>query len=94
MGTAAGHSVVKHGSNRPSRSGRLSIAVVGFVLVVALVWFLPAREWTIALAQRIRGAGATGVLIFIAADELLLRVAQLVTLMRCFMPLPPARSSR
>jgi uncharacterized membrane protein YdjX (TVP38/TMEM64 family) len=67
MGTAAGHSVVKHGSNRPSRSGRLSIAVVGFVLVVGLVWFLPAREWTIALVQRIRGAGATGVLIFIAA---------------------------
>ena len=40
--------------------------MVGLVAVVALVWLLPVREWTIALAERIRGAGATGVFIFMA----------------------------
>ncbi len=34
--------------------------------MVTLAWFLPVRDWTIALAERIRGAGATGVFIFIA----------------------------
>jgi uncharacterized membrane protein YdjX (TVP38/TMEM64 family) len=34
--------------------------------MVTLAWFLPVREWTMALAERIRGAGAAGVLLFIA----------------------------
>jgi uncharacterized membrane protein YdjX (TVP38/TMEM64 family) len=64
--TAARRSAVKRASNRPSRDGRLGVAVVGLVLVVTLAWFLPVTEWTIALAEGIRGAGATGVLIFVA----------------------------
>jgi len=46
--------------------GRLALGVVGLGVVLTLAWFLPVREWTIALAERIRGAGATGVFIFIA----------------------------
>jgi uncharacterized membrane protein YdjX (TVP38/TMEM64 family) len=45
---------------------RLTVAVVGLVVVVTLAWFLPVTDWTIGLAERIRGAGATGLLIFIA----------------------------
>jgi uncharacterized membrane protein YdjX (TVP38/TMEM64 family) len=33
---------------------------------VALWWFLPVREWATALADRLRGAGPKGVLLFVA----------------------------
>jgi uncharacterized membrane protein YdjX (TVP38/TMEM64 family) len=52
--------------HRPRRYGRLIIGVVAVALVVTLAWLLPGQEWTIALAERIRGAGATGVLMFVA----------------------------
>ncbi len=45
---------------------RLALAAIGIVALVAVVWTLPVKEWTIALAERIRGAGGTGVVIFIA----------------------------
>ena len=66
MRTAADKSPVTRASHRSWRYGRLAIGVVGVVLVVTLAWFLPVREWTIAVAERIRGAGATGVLMFVA----------------------------
>jgi uncharacterized membrane protein YdjX (TVP38/TMEM64 family) len=50
----------------PSQYRRLASGVLGFGLLVALVWFLPVKEWTVALAERIRGAGAIGVVAFIA----------------------------
>jgi hypothetical protein len=33
-------------------------------VVVALAWFLPVKDWTIVLAERIRGAGMSGALVF------------------------------
>jgi uncharacterized membrane protein YdjX (TVP38/TMEM64 family) len=74
---------VKRASNRPSRYGRVAGAVVGLVLVVTLAWFLPVTEWTIALAERLRGAGAIGVLIFVAvyvAAEVALVPGSLLTM--------------
>lgn len=44
---------------------RIVLGVGALVFVLALGWLLPVRHWTIALAERIRGAGPTGVLIFI-----------------------------
>jgi uncharacterized membrane protein YdjX (TVP38/TMEM64 family) len=49
----------------PSQYRRLASGVFGLGLLVALAWFLPVKEWTVALAERIRGAGATGVVAFI-----------------------------
>lgn len=43
------------------------IVVTALLLIVALGWLLPIRSWTLALADYVRGAGATGVLLFIAA---------------------------
>jgi uncharacterized membrane protein YdjX (TVP38/TMEM64 family) len=40
--------------------------VVAIGLLVTISWILPVREWTVALADRLRGAGAKGVLIFVA----------------------------
>lgn len=57
---------VMRSSDRSAHYGRLAVAAVGLVVVVTLAWFLPVKEWTIALAERIRGAGATGILLFIA----------------------------
>jgi uncharacterized membrane protein YdjX (TVP38/TMEM64 family) len=74
---------MKRASSRPSRYSRLAGVVLGLVLVVALTWVLPLRDWTIALAERIRGAGATGVLIFVAvyvAAELVLVPGSLLTM--------------
>lgn len=45
---------------------RVSLGVGTVALVLLLVWMLPVRQWTIALAERIRGAGMTGALIFVA----------------------------
>lgn len=70
-------------SDRPAHYGRLAVGAVGLVLVGTLAWFLPVREWTIALAERIRGAGATGVFIFIAvyvAAEVALVPGSLLTM--------------
>jgi len=41
--------------------------LAGIILVVALGWFLPVREWTLALADYVRDAGALGVVVFVAA---------------------------
>ena len=44
-----------------------AVIFVGAIgLVVAISWILPVREWTVALAERLRGSGAKGVLIFVA----------------------------
>jgi uncharacterized membrane protein YdjX (TVP38/TMEM64 family) len=50
------------------RSTSLDVAVlIGAIgLVVILSWLLPVREWTVALADRLRGAGVQGALIFVA----------------------------
>ncbi len=42
-------------------------AFAGIILVVAFGWFLPVREWTLALADCVRDAGALGVVVFVAA---------------------------
>jgi uncharacterized membrane protein YdjX (TVP38/TMEM64 family) len=49
-----------------STSIRIAIGAAAVALVLALWWILPVRHWTIALAERIRGAGLTGALIFVA----------------------------
>lgn len=53
---------------RMTRSAAVrTVAGVGtLVLLLALGWILPAREWTIALAERIRGEGLRGALLFVA----------------------------
>lgn len=40
--------------------------ILGIGAVIALSWILPVREWSIALADRLRGAGTRGVVLFIA----------------------------
>lgn len=45
---------------------RLVLAAGVVAVLVGLAWVLPVSEWTLALAGRIRGAGAGGVLVFIA----------------------------
>jgi len=45
---------------------RIALGVGAVAVVVALGLVLPIRQWTIALAERIRGAGPAGVLIFVA----------------------------
>jgi uncharacterized membrane protein YdjX (TVP38/TMEM64 family) len=45
---------------------KIALFAAAFGLVVALSWLLPVREWTVALAERLRGAGGTGVVAFIA----------------------------
>jgi len=45
---------------------RIAFVIAALVAVIALWWFLPVRDWTTALAERIRGAGLQGVLIFVA----------------------------
>jgi uncharacterized membrane protein YdjX (TVP38/TMEM64 family) len=51
------------------RTGSSKAALIAGVigLVVILSWLLPVREWVVALAERLRGAGARGVLIFMTA---------------------------
>ncbi len=70
-------------THRPSHFGRIAIGIVAVVLVAALAWFLPVKEWTIALAGHIRGAGARGVAIFIlvyVAAEVALVPGSLLTM--------------
>ena len=43
------------------------VAVAAVILIVAIGWLLPVRPWTLALADYVQGAGAKGVLLFIAA---------------------------
>jgi uncharacterized membrane protein YdjX (TVP38/TMEM64 family) len=45
---------------------RIAFGAAAVALVLILGWVLPVRQWTIALAERIRGAGLIGVLIFAA----------------------------
>ena len=42
-------------------------AAIGAVLIalIALVWWLPIGSWSAMLAERLRGMGATGVVLFI-----------------------------
>lgn len=49
-----------------STSVRIVLGAGAVALVVLLIRTLPIREWTIALAERIRGAGMKGVVIFVA----------------------------
>lgn len=49
------------------RGVRALLVVTALLVVVALGWLLPVRSWTLALADYVRGAGATGVLLFTAA---------------------------
>jgi uncharacterized membrane protein YdjX (TVP38/TMEM64 family) len=73
-------------SRRPdvrSTAVRIAFAVGAAALLVALGWILPVRHWTIALAEHIRGAGTTGVLIFVAVyvvAEVLLMPGSLLTM--------------
>ena len=46
---------------------KVVLAVAAVILIVAIGWLLPVRPWTLALADYVRGAGAKGVLLFIAA---------------------------
>ncbi len=41
--------------------------MVIFLAIVGAVWLLPVAEWTVGLAERARGTGATGVAIFTVA---------------------------
>jgi uncharacterized membrane protein YdjX (TVP38/TMEM64 family) len=50
----------------PGEHRRIVLGAAAVVLVIGFWWLLPVREWTIALADRIRGAGFRGVLIFVA----------------------------
>jgi uncharacterized membrane protein YdjX (TVP38/TMEM64 family) len=66
-----------------TRYGRIAVGAGGVVAVVALWWFLPVREWAIALAERIQGAGLKGVLIFVVvyvAAEVALVPGSLLTM--------------
>lgn len=59
------------------------LAAIGAAAFVAIVWALPVKEWTIALAERLRGAGAMGVVMFIAvyvAAEVALVPGSLLTM--------------
>jgi uncharacterized membrane protein YdjX (TVP38/TMEM64 family) len=62
---------------------RIALGVAAVVAVVVLWWFLSVRDWTTALAERIRGAGLQGVLIFVAvyvAAEVALVPGSLLTM--------------
>lgn len=51
---------------KTSRGLKLAAIVAALAFVLALGWLLPIGEWTVTLADRVRGAGAAGVLLFIA----------------------------
>jgi uncharacterized membrane protein YdjX (TVP38/TMEM64 family) len=57
------------------RLSRVAVGVLALMLAVTFARFLPVADWAIALAQSIRGAGATGVLIvttvYVAAEVVL-----------------------
>jgi uncharacterized membrane protein YdjX (TVP38/TMEM64 family) len=59
IATMPGHSKIR------STSIRIAIGAGAVALVLMPGWILPVRHWTITLADRIRGAGMTGVLIFV-----------------------------
>lgn len=46
---------------------KLTAVVAALAVVLALGWLLPVGAWTLTLADRVRGAGAAGVLVFVAA---------------------------
>jgi len=48
------------------RGLRVAAVAVAVAFAVLLVWRLPVAGWSIALASRVRGAGAAGVLLFTA----------------------------
>ena len=53
-------------SVRSGAPGR-ALAIAAVALVIALAWVFPVRHWIVSLAERLRGMGAAGVLLFIAA---------------------------
>jgi uncharacterized membrane protein YdjX (TVP38/TMEM64 family) len=57
---------VKKNPQQKSNYLKAAIFAAAIVLVVAISWILPVREFTVALAERLRGAGAKGVVIFLA----------------------------
>lgn len=63
----AGRSPARDARAKTGRALKLATIVAALALLLALGWLLPVAEWTIALADRVRGAGAAGVVLFIAA---------------------------
>lgn len=62
---------------------RIIVALAALIAFVVLAWTLPVGEWTLELAGRIRGAGAAGVLVFVAiyvAAEVALVPGSLLTM--------------
>jgi len=49
-----------------TRPLRIGLVVMAVAALVAAAYVLPIAEWTIRLAEHVRGAGATGVALFIA----------------------------
>lgn len=62
----AGRSPAREATVKPGRDLKLAAILAALALFLALGWLLPVGDWTIALADRVRGAGAAGVLLFIA----------------------------
>ena len=58
--------IVKQQLDGRSTSLKVAVFAGAIGLVVALSWLLPVGEWTVALAERLRGAGVQGVLLFVA----------------------------
>jgi uncharacterized membrane protein YdjX (TVP38/TMEM64 family) len=82
---AARHGTRETALSASLRTGysRIALAVAAIVAVVALWWFLPLGDWTTALAERIRGAGLKGVLVFVGvyvAAEVALVPGSLLTM--------------
>ena len=66
-----------------STAARIAAGAGVLALVLALASILPVRNWTIALAERIRGAGLEGVLLFVGvyvAAEIALVPGSLLTM--------------
>ncbi|HUE84450.1 MAG TPA: VTT domain-containing protein [Vicinamibacterales bacterium] len=63
----AGRSPARDATAKTGPGLKLAAVVAALALLLALGWLLPIGEWTIALADRVRGAGAAGVVLFIAA---------------------------
>jgi uncharacterized membrane protein YdjX (TVP38/TMEM64 family) len=52
---------------KTTRGLKLAAIVAALAFVLVLGWLLPIGVWTVTLADRVRGAGAAGVLLFTAA---------------------------
>jgi uncharacterized membrane protein YdjX (TVP38/TMEM64 family) len=63
-------SVIQNAGDGPVKNEspylRMVLIAGAVASVLALGWLLPMRQWMVALAERLRGAGAAGALIFIA----------------------------